>query len=309
MQAQGFTASRGAFRPTTLKTVLVANRGEIALRLLRCCHALSLDTVVVYTAEDAGAPHAGQGTHAVLLQGRESEGRGYLDKEAIVQAAKEHNAQAILPGYGFLSENEDFARMVEEAGIVFAGPRSDTIRELGLKHRCRELAEQANVPCVPGSGLLESAEEAVKAADGIGYPVMLKASAGGGGLGLQVCQNSEEVRTSFSTISARSKSLFGSAVCFLEKFIERGHHIEVQIFGNGLGEVVHFGERECSIQRRHQKVIEEAPSAFVQTRPGFRERITECARRFASQAKYKSAGTLEFLVDDDSADFYFLECK
>ncbi|UZJ53995.1 hypothetical protein CBS101457_003315 [Exobasidium rhododendri] len=309
-QSHGFTASRGVFTPTELKTVLIANRGEIALRLLRCCQALSLQTVVVYTNEDAGAPHAGQGTHSVLLQGKESEGKGYLDKEAIINAAKQYNAQVILPGYGFLSENEEFAKMVEDSGVVFAGPKSDTIRELGLKHRCRELAKDASVPCVPGSDLLSNKEEALNAAEEIGYPVMLKASAGGGGLGLQVCHDAEELRSAFDTVSARSKSLFGSTICFLEKFVQRGHHIEVQIFGNGMGDVVHFGERECSIQRRHQKVIEEAPSSFVQGRSDhFREQITECATRFASQAKYKSAGTLEFLVDDDTANFYFLECN
>jgi urea carboxylase len=309
MHGKGFTASRGNFKVDQLHTVLIANRGEIALRLLRCCDALSLKTVVVYTAEDAGSPHAGQGTHAVLLQGKESEGKGYLDKQAIIEAAKKHNAQVILPGYGFLSENEEFAKLVEDAGIIFAGPRSDTIRDLGLKHICRQLAKKANVPCVPGSDLLKDEEEAIQEAKRIGYPVMLKASAGGGGLGLQVCHDQEQLSKAYESVSARSKSLFGSSTCFLEKYIERGHHIEVQIFGNGLGDVVDFGERECSIQRRHQKVIEEAPSAFVQSRKNFRKEITECARRFASQAKYKSAGTLEFLVDDDTGEFYFLECN
>lgn len=309
MQGTGFTASRGHFKATVLKTVLIANRGEIALRLLRCCKALSVDTVVVYTAEDAGAPHAGLGTNAVLLQGKESEGKGYLDKQAIIEAAKKFKAQVILPGYGFLSENDEFCKMVEDAGLIFAGPRSKTIEELGLKHRCRQLAKEANVPCVPGTDLLKDVKQAIEAAKHIGYPVMLKSSSGGGGLGLQVCGNELELSKAFDMVAARSKSLFGNASCFLEKYIERGHHVEVQIFGNGLGDVIHFGERECSIQRRHQKVIEEAPSAFVEARPGFREQITKCAQKFASKAKYKSAGTLEFLVDDDTANFYFLECK
>lgn len=199
--------------------------------------------------------------------------------------------------------------MVEEAGIIFAGPRSETIRELGLKHRCRELAKTAKVPCVPGSELLSDLKQALEQADQIGYPVMLKSSAGGGGLGLQVCYTSEELENAFDTVSARSKSLFGSANCFLEKYIVKGHHIEVQIFGNGNGDVIHVGERECSIQRRHQKVIEESPSPFVQGKKDFRRKITDCAIRFASQANYRSAGTLEFLVDDENAEFYFLECN
>lgn len=303
----GFTASRGQFQPGKLRTVLVANRGEIALRLLRAAKALDLNTVSVYTQTDEGAPHRAQADVSVLLDGKESDGKGYLDQQAIVDAARQHGAQAILPGYGFLSENAEFARLVERHGLVFAGPAPDTIEELGLKHRARQLAEAAGVPCVPGSGLLHSADEAVREAARIGYPVMLKASAGGGGLGLQICREAADVEQAYEGVVRRARTLFGDADCFLEKYVERSHHIEIQIFGNGLGEVAHFGERECSIQRRHQKVVEEAPSPFVAANPGLREKMTGCATAFGRHARYRSAGTLEFLVDDDSARFYFLE--
>ncbi|CAO1622268.1 unnamed protein product [Parajaminaea phylloscopi] len=306
----GFTASRPRFKPEALKTVLIANRGEIALRLIRTSRALGLRTVSVYTTADEGAPHTTAADLAVLLPGKEVDGEGYLHKGAIVKACREHGAQAVLPGYGFLSENQDFALQLEEAGVVLCGPRASTMEAFGLKHRARELAEQAGVPCVPGSGLLPTVEDAIQQAnDHVGYPCMLKSSAGGGGMGLQVCRSEEELRTGYETVTSRGRALFGSGDVFLERFVESGRHVEVQIFGNGLGDCITFNERECSIQRRNQKVIEEAPSPFVTSHPGLRQRLTEAAASLGKLVSYKSAGTVEMLVDDQTAEFYFLECN
>ncbi|PWN34567.1 uncharacterized protein FA14DRAFT_31758 [Meira miltonrushii] len=314
--SNGFAGSRGVFKPQHLHTILVANRGEIAVRLIRCVHALGLKCITIYTAEDEGAPHRAQGDIAVLLHGKEVDGKGYLDEDTIVQAAKDHNAQAILPGYGFLSERTSFADKVEKAGLIFVGPKAEVIDQLGLKHRAIELAQKAKVPCMPGSGLVSTYEEAKKAIHShIGYPVILKPSAGGGGMGLQVCESDDELERAFDAQIRRSLALFGNANCFVEKYVAKGHHVEVQIFGNGKGDVIHLGERECSIQRRFQKVIEEAPSPFVQKRAdpsdpnNLRKRMTTCAKRFGQETKYRSAGTLEFLVDDDTGEFYFLECN
>ncbi|MCO5549796.1 hypothetical protein L7F22_003270 [Adiantum nelumboides] len=312
----GFAGSRGVFKPQQLHTVLVANRGEIAIRLIRCVHALGLKCVTIYTAEDEGAPHRAQGDIAVLLQGKEIDGKGYLDEDKIVEIAQEHKAQAILPGYGFLSERTSFADKVEKAGLIFVGPTAEVIDQLGLKHRAIELAQKAKVPCMPGSGLVSTFEDAKKAAhDHIGYPIILKPSAGGGGMGLTVCNSDDELERAFDAQMKRSLALFGNANCFVEKYVAKGHHVEVQIFGNGKGDVIHLGERECSIQRRFQKVIEEAPSPFVQKRSNpsdpnnLRKRMTACAKRFGQETKYRSAGTLEFLVDDETGEFYFLECN
>lgn len=305
--SSGFTASRPRFIPKSLHTILIANRGEIALRLIRTCKALHLRTVSIYSTADEGAPHTFAADISVHLQGKEADGKGYLDKDGIVSACLKHDVQAVLPGYGFLSENEDFAQKLEDAGIVLCGPRAETMEAFGLKHRARELAQKANVPCVPGTGLLRSVQEAVTSAEKIGFPIMLKSSAGGGGMGLQVCRSAQEVEEAYHTVTSRGKTLFGSADVFMEKFVEKGRHIEVQIFGNGQGHCIGLNERECSIQRRAQKVIEEAPSPFVTSRPQLRTRLTEAATRLGSLVKYRSAGTIEMFVDDDTADFYFLE--
>lgn len=306
--AEGFTATQPRFKPEALRKVLIANRGEIALRLIRTCKALGLPTVSVYSSDDAAAPHASAADESFLLEGKESDGKGYLDQQAIIELCKKTGANCILPGYGFLSENPSFAKLIESTpNLIFAGPRSETINSFGLKHQARAMAESAGVPCVPGTGLLSNAEEALKAAETIGYPVILKSSAGGGGLGLQVCRSPEELKGAFDKITSRGKALFGDASVFLEKYVEKGRHVEVQVFGNGQGQAVHFGERECSIQRRHQKVIEECPSPFVHKTPGLREKVTSCAVALAESAKYRSAGTVEMLVDDDTASFYFLE--
>lgn len=190
-------------------------------------------------------------------------------RENIIEIAQDNNADAIIPGYGFLSENADFARAVAKAGLVWVGPSPESIESFGLKHTARDLAVKAGVPIVPGSeGLISSEEDAVKESTRLGYPVMLKATAGGGGIGLATCSNAEEVKSSFAMVKSRGETLFKDAGMFMERFYPDSHHIEVQVFGNGLGDAIHFGERECSIQRRHQKVIEECPSPFVTRHPG-----------------------------------------
>lgn len=225
---------------------------------IRTCKALGISTVAVYTASDQG-PHVSAADFAIELPGKEVDGGGYLNQKSIIDAATSTACQAIIPGYGFLSENASFCKKIEEVeGLVFCGPTSSTIHDFGLKHRAIALAKEAGVPCVPGTGLLEDLEDALVQARKIGYPVMLKSSSGGGGMGLSVCRNESELSEAFQTVTSRSQALFGDSSVFLEKFIQSGRHIEVQIFGNGEGEIITFGERECSIQRRNQKIIEEA---------------------------------------------------
>ena len=214
----------------------------------------------------------------------------------------------MIPGYGFLSENSAFAKSVSDAGMVWVGPVPASIDSFGIKHTARELADKAGVPIVPGStGLIENEDDAVKQAEKLGFPVMLKATAGGGGMGLSTCQNTEEVREAFGTVKSRGETLFKNSGIFMERFYPDSHHIEVQVFGNGKGNAIHFGERECSIQRRHQKVIEECPSPFVEKHPGLREKLCTAAVTLTESIKYASAGTIEYLVDDNTADFFFLE--
>lgn len=246
---------------------------------------------------------------AVHLPGKEAEGHGYLDIAGIIEACRQNDVQAVLPGYGFLSENDEFARQLDQASILLCGPRAETMQAFGLKHEARQLAQRASVPCVPGTGLIHSAAEAQAAATSIGYPVMLKSSAGGGGMGLQICRNVNDLVDGYNTVTSRSQALFGSSAVFMEKFVEKGHHVEIQIFGNGMGDCISFHERECSIQRRNQKVIEEAPSPFVAKTPGLRDQLTQAACSLGKLVKYRSAGTVEMLVDDDTTNYYFLECN
>ena len=289
-----------------LKTLLVANRGEIATRIIHTSKKLGIRTISIYTAADAASTHVSDADEAVLLLGPES--KAYIDGEQIVNIAKDRNVDAIIPGYGFLSENTDFARQVIDAGMVFCGPSPKCIEAFGIKHTARELAAKADVPIVPGTkGLVGSEEEAVEEAKKLGFPVMLKATAGGGGMGLLTCQDEKTVRESFKTVQSRGETLFKNAGLFIEKFYPSSHHIEVQVFGDGQGKAIHFGERECSIQRRHQKVIEECPSPFVTEHPELREKLGAAAVRLAESINYGSAGTIEYLVDDESAEFFFLE--
>ncbi|KAF2092497.1 urea carboxylase [Rhizodiscina lignyota] len=289
---------------SSIRKVLVANRGEIAARCIRACSKLGLQSVSIYTPADSTSLHVSLADESVLLK---TEGvAGYLDVDNIIEICQAHNVDAVIPGYGFLSENASFAQKVADAGMVFVGPSPESITAMGLKHRARELAIATGVPVVPGTELLESEQIAVEEAEKLGFPVMLKATGGGGGMGLQVCFSAEDVRVKYKSVQSRGETLFKNAGVFLEKYYSKSRHVEVQVFG-GADEVVHFGERECSIQRRHQKVIEECPSPFVESKPGMREKLTTCAVNYASALNYKSAGTVEFLVDDETGSFFFLE--
>ena len=232
----------------------------------------------------------------------------YTDGDEIIEIAKANKCDSLIPGYGFLSENADFARSVGEAGLVWVGPSPEAIEAFGVKHVARELAEKAGVPIVPGTkGLVDSVEDALSESERIGYPVMLKATSGGGGMGLVVCKSKDEVKEGFKTVQSRGQALFKNSGLFIERYIAAGRHIEVQVFGNGNGKAIHFGERECSIQRRHQKVIEECPSPFVAKHPGLREKLGATAVSLAESVKYGSAGTVEYIVDDTTGDYFFLE--
>ncbi|EGV63815.1 hypothetical protein CANTEDRAFT_121521 [Yamadazyma tenuis ATCC 10573] len=294
---------------TKIKKVLVANRGEIACRIIRSCKENGLYTIGIYSTEDCDAMHVVQSDESHLLPGVGA--NAYINIEEIVKIAIDCKADVVVPGYGFLSENSAFADALENAGIIFAGPSVESVETFGLKHSARVLAEKNHVPVVPGSNLIESDEEAVSRAREIGYPIMIKSTAGGGGMGLKVAYNENELIDSFNEVVSRGQTLFKNSGAFLEKYVEAGRHIEVQIFGNGKGGVVAFGERECSIQRRHQKVIEEAPSPFVvmptYNHKDLRTKLSRCAIQLASSINYKSAGTVEFLVDDETGEFYFLE--
>ncbi|KUI61832.1 Putative urea carboxylase [Cytospora mali] len=289
-----------------LDTLLIANRGEIAVRLIKTARHLGIRTIAIYTEPDSASQHVAQADESHLLSGDAA--RAYLDGDQIISIAKSTKAQAIIPGYGFLSENAGFARSVAGAGMVFVGPSPDSIEQFGLKHTARELAIKAGVPVVPGTqGLVSSINNASKAAAELGYPVMLKCTAGGGGMGLQTCGDEVELQKAYETVQSRGETLFKNAGVFLEKYYPAAHHIEVQVFGNGQGQVATLGERECSIQRRHQKVVEECPSPFVAKNHGLRQKLCAAAKSLAESVQYASAGTLEFLVDDQTGDFFFLE--
>ncbi|GBE85595.1 Putative urea [Sparassis crispa] len=292
--------------------LLVANRGEIAVRILRTAKRLGIPTIAIYTRSDATAPHVLLADEAVALRPEDddpvSNSRGYLDAETIVDVCKDRKVTLVHPGYGFLAENAHFASLLVEAGITWLGPRVETILAMGLKHQARVLAVEVNVPLVPGSeGLLDNVEDAVKVAVEIGFPIMLKSTAGGGGMGLVVCQNSEELRAKFSATQERARTLFKNDGLFLERYYPAARHVEVQVFGNGLGHAIHMGERECSVQRRHQKVIEETPSPFMTRHPVVLETMCVAAVRLCEHITYASAGTVEFLVEDVTGAFFFLE--
>ncbi|KAK6462900.1 allophanate hydrolase subunit 2-domain-containing protein [Scheffersomyces coipomensis] len=290
-----------------IKKVFIANRGEIACRIIRCCKENGLHTISIFSKEDADAKHVIEADESHLLSGIGAQ--AYIDIDEIVKIAVESKADVVVPGYGFLSENSNFADELSKVGILFVGPSTVSIETFGLKHSARKLAEENDVPTVPGSDLIKDFDEALFEANKIGFPIMLKSTAGGGGMGLKVCHDSQELRSSLLEVISRGETLFKNSGVFLEKYIQNGRHIEIQIFGNGKGEAIAIGERECSIQRRHQKVIEEAPSPFVNSFKdlSLRRKLSVCAIKLASSVHYKSAGTIEFLIDDDTGSFYFLE--
>ena len=286
------------------KKILVANRGEIACRVIQTARRMGIATVAVYSEADKDARHVELADEAVLLGAAPSR-ESYLVADKIIAAAKQTGAQAIHPGYGFLSENEEFARRVEEEGLVFIGPKHYSIAAMGDKIASKKLAGEARVNTIPGHNEpIESAEEAVQIAQRVGYPVMIKASAGGGGKGLRVAFNDKECFEGFTSCRNEARNSFGDDRVFMEKFVEEPRHIEIQVLGDSQGNVVYLWERECSIQRRHQKVIEEAPSPFISETT--RRAMGEQAVALAKAVKYQSAGTVEFVVGKDQS-FYFLE--
>ncbi|HAM58807.1 MAG TPA: acetyl-CoA carboxylase biotin carboxylase subunit [Candidatus Rokubacteria bacterium] len=287
-----------------LHSVLIANRGEIARRITRGCRALGMRAVAVYSEADASWPHVAEADEAMLI-GAAPARDSYLSTERMLDAARAAGVAAIHPGYGFLSENWRFAKACEDAGFVFVGPPWQVIQQMGDKIQARWLMAAAGIPVIPGSdGALESIERAAEIAERIGYPVMLKAAAGGGGIGMVRVADAAGMPSAFASAQRRAQAAFGSAALFVERYLETPRHIEVQVFGDREGAVVHLHERECSIQRRHQKLIEESPSPFVT--PEMRRRMGEAACRLAAAVAYVNAGTVEFLVDRDR-NFYFLE--
>ena len=287
-----------------IRRLLIANRGEIAVRIQRAAKELGVHAIQAHSLADADSLAVRMADEAVNI-GPPSAAKSYLNVEALLRAARETGADAVHPGYGFLAENAAFADAVEAAGLVFVGPRGDTIRTMGDKAAARAAAASAGVPVVPGSeGKLEDAAEGRRLAEAIGYPLMIKAAAGGGGRGIRVVETAETFEAAFDQAGAEARAAFGDGALYLEKFIARARHIEVQILGDGR-DVVHLYERECSLQRRRQKIWEEAPSAALT--PAAREKLCASAVALARSVGYRGAGTLEYLYDDATAEFYFIE--
>ncbi|MBE6009840.1 MAG: acetyl-CoA carboxylase biotin carboxylase subunit [Lachnospiraceae bacterium] len=286
------------------KRMLIANRGEIAMRILRCCVELGIETVLIHSTEDAESMPVQLCTQAVCI-GPAATKDSYLNVDAILTAAKAYACDAIHPGFGFLSENAEFAEKCEENGLVFVGPSAEIIRKMGDKQSARELMKKHGVPVVPGSdGLVEDAKEAAEIAKKTGYPVLIKASAGGGGRGMRTAFSEDEIEQAFESARAEAKAAFGDGSMYLEKLIVNPRHIEVQILGDRFGHIVQLGERDCSMQRRNQKLIEEAPAKCLT--PKSRQAIAKAALKAAKAAGYYSVGTVEFVLDQDG-HFYFIE--
>ena len=286
------------------KRILIANRGEIALRILRCCSEMNIETVVVYSEADEDSLPVMLATHSVCI-GSARAAESYLNEDVIVETAVKLGCDAIHPGYGFLSENAGFGRKCRERGIIFIGPAAEIIAKMGDKQAARELMQKSGVPVVPGSkGLVNSLEEAVAAAQEVGYPVLIKAAFGGGGKGMRRAYDKDELAHAFEAARAEAKAAFGEDGVYVERLIEQPRHIEVQILADRYGNVTYLGERDCSIQRRNQKLLEEAPSRALSGE--LRERMGETAVRAARAAGYESAGTVEFVLDQEK-NFYFIE--
>lgn len=288
-----------------LKRILIANRGEIALRIFRACRESGMETVAVYSEADADALHVQLSTRSVCI-GPAPAAESYLNPNVLLEVAKATGCDGIHPGYGFLSENAEFADACTKAGLTFIGPSGDAIRMAGAKSAAREQMRQAGVPVTPGSdGVLSSVEEALSIAEEVGYPILLKASAGGGGRGIRRCDRPEQLPAAYAQAKAEAAACFGNDALYLEKLLLNPRHIEVQILADRFGHVIHLGDRDCSIQRRNQKLIEEAPAWGLS--PQLRQAMGQAAVRAAKAVGYENAGTVEFLLDRDGTQFYFME--
>ncbi|MFQ8429939.1 acetyl-CoA carboxylase biotin carboxylase subunit [Amaricoccus sp. W119] len=283
--------------------ILIANRGEIALRIHRACKEMGIQTVAIHSTADANAMHVRMADESVCV-GPPPASQSYLSIPNLIAACEITGAEAIHPGYGFLSENASFVQIVEDHGLTFIGPSSEHIRLMGDKITAKETMRKLGVPCVPGSdGGVPTLEEALRLADEIGYPVIVKATAGGGGRGMKVARSPHDMEIAFGAARSEAKAAFGNDEVYLEKYLEKPRHIEVQVFGDGRGGAVHLGERDCSLQRRHQKVLEEAPSPVIDAKT--RARIGKTCSEAIGRIKYSGAGTIEFLFED--GEFYFIE--
>jgi len=287
-----------------VEKVLIANRGEIALRIIRSCRELAIATVAVYSTVDKNALHVQLADEAVCV-GDSLSNKSYLNIPNILAAATSRGVDAIHPGYGFLAENDKFAEMCNDHGIIFIGPSPDSIRQMGDKSTAKETMERVGVPTVPGSkGLLVDVKEAFTLAEKIGYPVIIKATAGGGGRGMRLVESPDKLEKMFKAAQGEAEAAFGNDGLYMEKFIKKPRHVEVQILADRSGNVIHLGERDCSVQRRHQKLLEESPSPAINS--NLREKMGKAAIAAAQSIKYEGAGTVEFLVDEDE-QFYFME--
>jgi acetyl-CoA carboxylase, biotin carboxylase subunit len=283
--------------------ILIANRGEIALRVIRACQEMGIKSVAVHSTADADAMHVRMADESVCI-GPASSTHSYLNKAAIISACEITGAEAVHPGYGFLSENESFAQALEDHGITFIGPSAEHIRIMGDKITAKVTAKELGIPVVPGSdGGVADFETAIGVAEGIGFPVIIKATAGGGGRGMKVARNATELEVAFRTARSEAKAAFGNDEVYIEKYLQKPRHIEIQVFGDGKGKAVHLGERDCSLQRRHQKVFEEAPGPAIT--PALRDRIGKICAEACAKINYIGAGTVEFLYED--GEFYFIE--
>ncbi len=286
------------------KRILIANRGEIAVRIIRCCREMDIETVVVYSTADAKSLPVMLATEAVCI-GPAKTKDSYLNQDVLIEVAERYRCSAIHPGYGFLAENTAFAAKCHAHGMVFIGPSADIIERMGDKMSARKLMQQAGVPVVPGSdALLNTVDDAIALADSIGYPVLLKASAGGGGKGMRKAFSAEEIRKAYQTAKAEAKAAFGNDDMYMEKLVLNPHHVEIQILADMAGNVISLGERDCSIQKKNQKLLEESPAKILDAK--MRAQMSEAAVKAAKAAGYFSAGTVEFVVDDEK-NFYFIE--
>ena len=289
-----------------LKKVVIANRGESALRVTRACHALGIQTVAVHSTVDRNLKHVAMADESVCI-GPAPSAESYLNIPAIIAAAEVTDADGIHPGYGFLSENATFAERVEASGFVFIGPTADVIRMMGDKVEAIRAMKEAGVPCVPGSGgpLPDDEEECLRIGREIGYPVIIKAAGGGGGRGMRVVREEGTLIASIATTQAEAKAAFGNGMVYMEKFLENPRHVEIQVLADGQGNAIHLGERDCSMQRRNQKIIEECPSPLLT--PEMRARMGEASVKLIRNIGYLNAGTIEYLVDEQGENFYFME--